>query len=307
MKTIILIINYNNHQDLVHCIGACQMLRYKDFHILVIENGSETTCIGQNKNWMIAQGLEQKEPLFFFSSWLSYCISPENLGFGKGNNLGFEKIKTLGWQPQFVWLLNNDAEPEPESLNFLEKTLESNPDAGFAGSLLLDYSKREVIQAAGGVIFPFMGITRHNLKGRLWNDIKKWPKETDYQCGASLLVRWAMIEKWGGFDPDYFLYFEETDWQFQMKQKGWMNILVPESKVYHAESKSTRHAPRVFFFHYFRSALIFLRKSYGGLIPWMGGGFLILVLVVRSGFRWSAIKAGLSGIWSATNLSLIKK
>lgn len=307
MKTIILIINYNNHQDLVHCIGACQKLRNQDFHILVVENGSAPTWVEQNKDWMLAHGLELKENQLYTSATLSYCISSENLGFGKGNNFGFEKIKASRWQPQFVWLLNNDAEPEPDALYFLEKSLESNLDAGFSGSVLFDFSNRKVIQGAGGELFPYLGITRHKLKGRSIDEIQAWPKDTDYQCGASLLVRWTMWEKWGGFDPDYFLYFEETDWQLHMRQKGWKNVLVPESRVFHAESKSTRKAPKLFFYHYFRSALLFLRKNYGGLIPWLGGCSLVLILMLRSGLRWGALQAGLSGIWDAAQLSLKRR
>lgn len=298
MKTVILIINYNNHHDLVSCLASCERLEKQDFVVLILENGS-SKWTKENWNWMKNRGLEEKIPAeLLWSERLVYFVSQQNLGYGRGNNKGFDLIKEWGLNPKYVWLLNNDTDLEPNSLTTLENQMDEEPDLGFAGSLLLDYSNRIQIQAAGGVVLPFLGITRHLLKGKNVSDVKSWPVKYDYQCGASLMARFDMIVAYGGFSPRYFLYFEETDWQLRMHKLGWKNRLVPESKVYHHESASTKNAPQSFYFHYFGSAIIFLRNQYSIFTCFIGFLSLLGILCWRSRLNWTLVSAGLKGMWN---------
>lgn len=298
MQTVILIINFNNHQDLKACIQSCLELNCSDFHLLIVENGSKPETVEQNRIWLQSLGLTSDNTnLNLRSNKISYHYSADNLGFGKGNNLGFELIKSMEVQPSFVWLLNNDAVCDNNALTALIDCMKGNSHCGFAGSLIFDFSKRNRIQGAGGIVLPWLGITRHLLKGVNALGIEKFPKYADYQSGASLLVRFNLILKYGGFHPAYFLYFEETDWQIRMKKNGWQNHLEPKSMVYHKESESSRNAPGHFYFNYFKSAIIFLKLNYTIIHLVSAIPFLIVLLIWRSRFSLPLFKCGMKGIF----------
>jgi GT2 family glycosyltransferase len=163
----------------------------------------------------------------------------------------------------------------------------------------LDFYQRNIIQAAGGEILPWFGVSRHLLKGKKKESVKFDNLISDYQCGASILVRYSLIEQYGGFRPDYFLYFEESDWQYRMNKIGWSNTLVATSMVYHKEGASTKNLPKHFYYHYFYSAIKFSRLNFQPIQNITSMLSLILLLILRSKFKYNLIKEGLRGIYFA--------
>lgn len=173
--------------------------------------------------------------------------SPVNGGFGAGNNIGLRMTLSDGRLPDYFYLLNSDAFPDPGSTAALLAHLETHPQAGIACSH---------IRGEDGVVhttafrFPsiageFVGAARLGLIERLLPDAPvPMPQPTatvqvDWSAGASMMLRRTMLEQIGIFDEAFFLYFEETDLCLRAARAGWSCWYVTESRVVHIGSVST--------------------------------------------------------------------
>jgi hypothetical protein len=93
-------------------------------------------------------------------------------------------------------------------------------------------------------------------------------QQIDWVPGASMMVRWEVFQAVGGFDENYFLYFEETDFSYRAKREGIATWYVPESRVMHIAGQSTkvteRNAkPRRLPAYWFESRRRFFAVTYG--------------------------------------------
>ncbi len=138
---------------------------------------------------------------------------------------------------RYLYLLNNDTQLQPGSIDALVDLLEARPDAAMAGSKLLFADRR--LQEAGGIV---------------WNDASAWNygrgddpsypeynyvREADYCSGASLMVRRACFEALGGFDEAFApAYYEDVDLAFRLRAQGMRVLYEPRSVVIHHEGLS---------------------------------------------------------------------
>ena len=94
------------------------------------------------------------------------------------------------------------------------------------------------------------------------------PFRTDWLCGAILLIRKELWDDLGGFDPRFFLYFEETDFCLRASRRGWELWAVGEAVAYHTNAASSSSTQALMYRdciaeHYFRSRFYFLSKHFG--------------------------------------------
>jgi GT2 family glycosyltransferase len=206
--------------------------------------------------------------------------SGRNGGFGAGNNFairqaltsGFESGPLRGRKPDFVYILNSDAWPDPGAIKRLRDFMVANPKAGIAGSAVRgadDVPHNTAFRfpsAAGG----FEAAARTGIFSRLLaNSIVALPipridTQVDWVAGASMMIRSAMLRQIGLFDETFFLYFEETDLCRRAARSGWRTFYVPGSTVVHIGSASTgmktwRRTPT----YWFDSRLNYLAKTHG--------------------------------------------
>jgi len=178
-----------------------------------------------------------------WSAWLTLIGAPRNGGFAYGNNLGIAAAYAQG-APDFVYLLNPDAEVRAGAVSALVHFLRLHPDVGVAGS---------GIENADGsdwrVAFRFPSLWTELVAGLELHALKRWElakemqpvaQPVDWVCGASMMVRAALLATIGGLDENYFLYFEETDYCFRARQAGFSTWYVPEAKVMHTGGQSTQ-------------------------------------------------------------------
>jgi GT2 family glycosyltransferase len=182
-----------------------------------------------------------------WSSWVTLVPAPMNGGFAYGNNLGVQHAYAAA-TPDYIHLLNPDAEVRPGAISSLVRFLEARPDVGIAGSSFEYLDGRDWPMA-----FRFPTIWSELSEGlqiglvaRLLN---KWvvarrmtqiTQPIDWICGASMMIRPAVFAAIGGFDENYFLYFEETDFCNRALKAGFSTWYVPESRVMHIMGQSTR-------------------------------------------------------------------
>jgi len=106
--------------------------------------------------------------------------------------------------------------------------------------------------------------------------------EVDSVVGAFMLVRRAAIQRVGLFDETFFMYGEDLDWAFRIKQAGWKVMYNPRVTVTHvkrAASRQSRRAQREFY----RAMLLFYRKHYRQTTPWWLHSLILLGLALKGG------------------------
>lgn len=173
--------------------------------------------------------------------------SGRNGGFGAGNNVGIRAGMPDGAKPDYVYILNSDAFPEPGAIRALLDHLETNPQTGFAGSRI--HGQEGAVHRTAfrfpSVAGEFEANARFGPISRLLrNSIVAQPipdtiTSVDWIAGASLMMRQSVLKRIGLFDETFFLYFEETELCRRAHAAGWTIDFVPQSRVMHIGSVST--------------------------------------------------------------------
>ena len=194
--------------------------------------------------------------------------SGRNGGFGAGNNVGIRVGLPDGSRPDFVYLLNSDAFPEPDAIARLRDYLLENPDCGFVGSHVRGEDDVAHVTAFRfpSVWSEFEGAAHTGVISRLLArhvvpmGVPDQPTEIDWCAGASVMFPVPVLDRVGLFDEAFFLYFEETDLCHRIRDAGFRGIYLPDARVVHIGSVSTgmkewKRQPRYWFAsrsHYFR-------------------------------------------------------
>jgi N-acetylglucosaminyl-diphospho-decaprenol L-rhamnosyltransferase len=163
--------------------------------------------------------------------------NPENSGFGAANNLAMKQARG-----RFFLLLNSDAFVRPGAIQALVAALESLPDAAAIGPRLLNRDgslQRSCwrFPSPGQAWIENLGVAALLRERSRWGDYRRWGHDSeravDFVIGACLLVRREVYEKIGGFDPAFWMYAEETDWQKRMHAAGYEIWFTPSAEVEH--------------------------------------------------------------------------
>jgi N-acetylglucosaminyl-diphospho-decaprenol L-rhamnosyltransferase len=197
----VIVVTYNSEG----CIGAClgSILRQKGapFETVVIDNASADDTL---------QKLRKEK--------VSVIESKENIGFGRACNLGFSQSKG-----KYILLLNPDAELVGEfALRDMCRNMEQNLHWGLAGTKVV--SREGCLESPPAFEYPGQKYVNRDFSGL--------PGNIAWVIGASMVVRRDVFSRLGGFDPDYFLYSEETDLCLRTRETGyevgWMEDVVAQ-------------------------------------------------------------------------------
>lgn len=251
-KVAIIMVNWNCFGDTRDCILSLEKMVNCNYHIFVVDNGSTD------------DSLVRLTETFINHKDVSFLPAGKNLGCPAGNNVGIQEAYRLGYQ--YYWLLNPDTAVEPDTLAHLMKVITKDRKIGIVGSKIYYYGTN-LIWFAGGRVNTFTGQACHiGLKEEDHGQFDV-EKEFDYITGCSLLFRRELLESVGGMTEDYFLYFEETDWNIRAKQKGWIVKYVPQSIVHHKVSASSggerNIAPYVAYYE-LRNSFVMIRRTQAG-------------------------------------------
>lgn len=167
-----------------------------------------------------------------------------NGGFAAGNNLAFAYLRQSDWQPDAVLLLNPDAEPESGAVTTLLEGLLARPEAGFVGPTLVN-DDGSTFSAA----FHFPSWRTEVLRPLGLPMVERFcpilasegddPVPVDWIGGASLMIRWQVLQALGDLDEGFFLYLEEVDYQRVASRQGWQSWHLPAARVWHAAGETT--------------------------------------------------------------------
>lgn len=211
MRVVVVVLNWNGGPATADCVDAVDRLDYRDYSLVVVDNGSTDGSVA---------ALRARFPR------LRILETGENLGFAGGMNAALRQLVQED-EPDFVWLLNNDARPATAALAALIGLAEREPEVGAVGSVLLEQGEPGSVQAWGGGRVNFWtGLPHHHR-----NPVPR--TEIDYLVGASLCLRWRAVRELGFLDDRFFLYWEDTDLSFRLRAAGWKLAVAEDSFVHH--------------------------------------------------------------------------
>ena len=279
----VVIVSYNTRELTLRCLRELTEDLEKSglsFEICAIDNASRDQS---------AEAIARAFPA------VQLIASPQNLGFGAANNRGFEK--TTG---EFLFLLNSDAFVKPGAVRKLVEFLRERGDVGAVGPRLLNADGS--LQASCWK-FPSparcwieaVGIARFLSSHPQLGDYYRWAhddtREVDFVIGAALMVRRAVYEQVGGFDENFFLYAEETDWQKRMTRAGWKVVFTPDAVVTHLGGASGANEKSKVSKLFWEGQERYILKHHGraGWV-WMRAGILVGAMARAAGFTILALR-----------------
>lgn len=298
MDLSIIIINWNSAEHVRKCLRSIATnIHGLDFETLVIDNASFDSCERLILN-------EFPNVRFFQSN--------ENLGFAKGNNLGWEKSRS-----EYLLFLNPDTEVIGDAIQGMASLMNSLPGIGVLGCRLLNSDgsiQTSCVQAFPTILnqvfdsevvnrwFPVLTTGRIRYLNR---DAAK----VQVISGACMMIKRKVFEEVGKFSPEYFMYTEDLDLCFKVREAGYVNYYTGAFSVIHHGGGSSSHRNENSYanIQMRESIFKFLKKTKGLLYAHAYKKAMLLSAVMRLGLLSLAYGVSLlTGGKSERRSSLIK-
>lgn len=229
MDVSIIIVNYHTAGLIIDCLRSVyEKTEGIEFEVIIVDNAS-------------GDGYEETIASEFPGKDIKFITLEENVGFGRANNAGFEIA-----QGRNLLCLNPDTILINNAVKILSDYLDDNPDVGACGGNLYD----EKMQPALSFRRMLPGIKWElNELLHLWIDRIQYgknhrfnftdrPIEVGYISGADIMIPRRVVKETGGFSPDFFMYYEETDLCCRIHRMGLRVVSVPAAEIQHLEGGS---------------------------------------------------------------------
>lgn len=226
--------------------------------------------------------------------------SPTNGGFSYGNNLG---LRHLGYHnagqvadhaPRYALLLNPDTEVPSTSLFEMARYMDAHPQIGVAGPKLvledgsLDKACRRSFPSPTVAFYHFSGLAKlfpnspHFARYNMTFVDENQEIEVDSVVGAYMQVRRDAIQAVGLLDETFFMYGEDLDWAYRIKQAGWKVFYHPQVTVKHIKRAASRRSQKAQF-EFQRAMWLFYQKHYQAKTPAWLDSLVRLGLLLKGG------------------------
>jgi GT2 family glycosyltransferase len=233
MKLSIIILNFNCKAKILSCLAGIKNLKIEngDYEIIVVDNHSTDGS---------------PEMIKFNAPWVKLLQNDQNLGFAKGNNKGLRLA-----QGRYILFLNPDTEIPQGTIEMMLELMVNNPEVGLVTCRVelsdqrLDPACHRGFPTPWASLCYFLKLERLFPKSKIfgqyhmtWCQLNE-PHEIDAPSGCFFLVRRSVLEKVGSFDEDYFLYGEDVDLAYRIKQAGFKILFYPKVKIIHYKGISS--------------------------------------------------------------------
>lgn len=164
----------------------------------------------------------------------------ENLGFGRGNNLGITWALAES-DCEFIFIFNNDATVEHDTIARLEAVLDAHPEAGMVTPRVVFMDKPDVLWYGGGEISWWRGGGLvPGIFGESNAPLAMKAREVSFASGCSMLLRRELMQLLVGFDERFFMYEEDLELCLRSQELGWKIRYEPSALVLHKVQASSR-------------------------------------------------------------------
>jgi len=267
---MVVIVNYNTRALLAACLDSLVASQVTlPMRVIVVDNASTDGTLAM---------LEGAYP------WVDVIASARNGGYAYANNLALRRViadvpPDQDRRHALCLLLNPDTVVAPDSLVRMVDFLEHHPEAGIAGPKLvlpdgrLDLACRRQFPTPRRAFFRLTGLSRLFPRSRLLAGYnltyldEDTTVEVDSVVGACMLVRLAAIDQAGLLDEGFFMYGEDLDWAFRIKQYGWRVYYAPVTTVVHHKGAASRKRSSRSILAFYQAMAFFHRKHYAPRLP----------------------------------------
>jgi GT2 family glycosyltransferase len=245
----IIIVSYDVRALLLNCIQSIlETAGPIHYEIIVIDNASTDGS---------AEALRKT----LSDVWV--IPNKENVGYAKANNQGYLLSKG-----DFLLLLNPDTVVKPGAIKSVLEFMKNMPDAGIAACRLLnpDGSLQKSIRPLPSIKEQLSRalFLDHILYREYWKTTyyRPHPFEIGYCTGAFMMIRRSALSEMPLLNPEFFMYSEEKDLAFRLRNRGWKTYFVPSGEVTHFGEQSTRQMSEKMFLELQRSQVKFFKNNY---------------------------------------------
>ncbi len=255
MDVSVVIVNHNTQAFLRGCLDhALPELAGRDSEVFVVDNGSNDGSAA-----MVRRDFPS----------VTLLENGENLGFARANNRALRLARG-----RHVLLLNPDTEVAPGSVVRLEQALDTLPNAVGVGPKIvrpdgrLDLASRRTFPSPGVALARLVGLSRLFPRSRMLARYNRTyedpdqPGEIDAGTAAAMCFRQDALQAVGFFDEDFFMYGEDLDLCYRLRQRGGRIYYVPSALVLHYKGEASRQQPRAMLREFHRAMWLFYRKHY---------------------------------------------
>jgi GT2 family glycosyltransferase len=238
------ILNWNKDDLTLETLASLREQTYPRLQTLVLDNGSDNQ---QEALVRIRAAFPEVRTL----------ASKRNLGFAGGCNVGMRAALELG--AEYLLLLNNDVLLQPDAIAELVASLEADASAGAAGPLIYYASEPERVWFGGGKVR--MGgrvLPEHGEDAGIHSGSPT--TESEWLPGTAMLVRRGAVARAGMMDASYFLYWEDVEWCFRLRNAGYRLLIVPRSIIYHKVNATSGDLPLTIVYYWERNRLRFIER-----------------------------------------------
>lgn len=205
------------------------------------------------------------------------CIAnTDNVGFSRANNQGIRIAKG-----RYVLLLNSDTIVQPDTLEVMLHFMDENPTVGASGCKIvlpdgsLDKACKRGFPTPSASFYYAFGFSKLFPKIPRFNQYQlgylspddEYP--IDSLVGAFMLIRREAIEQVGMLDEEFFMYGEDIDWCYRIKEAGWVNYYYPHTQIVHHKGASSRRKPFKIIYEFHRAMILFHNKHYRKKYSWL--------------------------------------
>ena len=269
----IIIVNYNVRYFLDQCLKSIfNNAGGFDLQVIVVDNNSTDDSVSM---------LEQQFPQ------VTLIQSTENLGFSKGNNQGLRHATG-----KYILFLNPDTILGSDTLRICYNHLEQHPDTGAVCVRMIDGAGNYLPESKRGnptfsaSFYKMTGLYKLFPRNKLINQYYKGnigefeSAHIDVMTGAFIFMPARVLEITGSWDEDFFMYGEDIDLSYRIRQAGYNITYLPQTSIIHFKGESTRRASYNYIRTFYSAMNIFVRKHYKDQ-----GNFYVMLLDSAVYFR----------------------
>ncbi|NHN34289.1 glycosyltransferase family 2 protein [Paenibacillus agricola] len=274
MDVSVIILNYNTCELTLNAVASVYASEVSySYEIIVVDNHSSDSSVAE---------IRARYPE------VRLVENPSNDGFSRGNNIGIRLA--IG---RYILLLNSDTIIGSDTLQTMITFMDSNLSVGASGCKIvlpdgsLDKACKRGFPTPSASFYYASGISKLFPKEPRFNQYqlgyldpdKDYP--VDCLVGAFMLVRKQVLDQVGMLDEEFFMYGEDIDWCYRIKQGGWQIHYYPYTQIVHHKGASSRRKPFKIIYEFHRAMYLFHKKHYQQKYNIIVNGIVYLGILVK--------------------------
>lgn len=287
MDLSIVIVNYNTKDLLKQTIeSVINNTKGIEYEIWVVDNSSKDGSVE-----MVQEEFKN----------VKLIASKENLGFPKGNNVAIRKATG-----RYILLLNSDTKVIGDNLQNCVSYMDQHKEIGALGCKVelpdgtLDHACKRGFPTPEASLYYFLKLNKIMKNKRKYGAYtasylgEDEVGEVDALMGAFMMIPRTVIDKIGMLDEEFFMYGEDIDWCYRIKEAGYKIMYYPKEKIIHYKGSSSKKKKAKTTYEFHRAMILFYRKHYNDkynifvkVLVYIGVALRMILSMIKNLFKKS--------------------